>query len=72
MPRFFTPAEVAKMVRIGHNTILNWIKSGQLEAVKMGRNYRIKESVVRKLLDLDENEPLVFPETTPVTEASQA
>ena len=35
-PRFFTRYEVAAMFKVNPATVDNWIKSGQLQAVKTG------------------------------------
>jgi len=44
--RLLTVAEVAEMMRVSNMTVYRLIKSGQLAAVRVGKNYRIRESDV--------------------------
>jgi putative molybdopterin biosynthesis protein len=41
---FYTPLEVAKMLRVTRTTIYEHIKSGQLKAIRVGNRYRITEA----------------------------
>jgi putative molybdopterin biosynthesis protein len=41
---FYTPQEVAKMLRVTRTTIYEHIKSGQLKAIRVGNRYRITEA----------------------------
>src|SRR3954465_511457 len=50
MDKFLTTDEVAKRLNIHQNTVIRYIHSGRLPAVKVGKAYRIKESVVDTLL----------------------
>lgn len=48
---FYSPAEVAEMAGLHRSTILNYIHSGRLYAVKISaRTYRIPNRAVRKML----------------------
>lgn len=48
---FYSPAEVAEMADLHRSTILNYIHSGRLYAVKISaRTYRIPNRAVRKML----------------------
>jgi len=44
--RLLTAGEVAAILRISNMTVYRLIKSGQLAAVRVGKNYRIRESDV--------------------------
>jgi excisionase family DNA binding protein len=44
--RLLTVGEVAATLRISNMTVYRLIKSGQLAAVRVGKNYRIRESDV--------------------------
>lgn len=46
--RLLTVAEVAEHMRVSSMTVYRLIKAGQLKAVRVGKNYRIRTS------DLDE------------------
>ena len=48
--RLLTVAEVASAMRVSNMTIYRLIKSGQLGAVRVGKNYRIRESDVDRYL----------------------
>jgi excisionase family DNA binding protein len=48
--RLLTVAEVAATMRISNMTVYRFIKSGQLTAVRVGKNYRIRESDVDEYL----------------------
>jgi len=41
MDKFLTVEEVAEKLQVHWQTILTYIKSGKLRAVKLGRGYRI-------------------------------
>jgi excisionase family DNA binding protein len=50
--RLLTVAEVAAIMRVSNMTVYRLIKSGDLPALRVGKNYRIRESEVdRYLLD---------------------
>lgn len=42
--KFYTVQEVADTLQIHWQSVLNYIKSGKLEAVKLGKGYRISEA----------------------------
>jgi excisionase family DNA binding protein len=47
---FVTVAEVASQLRVSNMTVYRLIQSGQLQAVRVGRSYRIRESEVDRFL----------------------
>lgn len=58
---FYSPAEVAEMVGLHRSTILNYIHSGRLRAVKLSRRtYRIPNKSVIKLLAPELANPPIF------------
>lgn len=40
---FYTVEQVAELLQVHWQTVLNYIKGGKLEAVKLGRGYRISK-----------------------------
>jgi excisionase family DNA binding protein len=46
---YLTVAEVADTFRVCTKTVRRWIKSGQLPATRMGRDWRIARSDLRAL-----------------------
>jgi len=43
---FYTVEQVADLLQVHWQTVLNYIKSGKLKAVKLGRGYRISKDAV--------------------------
>ncbi len=41
--RLFTVAEVATVMRVSRMTVYRLIRRGNLKAIRVGRNYRVKE-----------------------------
>ncbi len=46
-----TVSEVASMMRVSNMTVYRLIKSRQLPALKVGKNYRIRESDMEQYLN---------------------
>jgi excisionase family DNA binding protein len=46
-----TVSEVAEATRVSNMTIYRLIRAGQLPAVRVGKNYRIRESELRRFLE---------------------
>lgn len=50
-PGLYTPAEVARLLRVSPRTVLNWIREGRLDAIRLSpRVYRIMVGALVKLL----------------------
>jgi excisionase family DNA binding protein len=45
-----TVGEVATLMRVSNMTVYRMIKSGQLGAIRVGKNYRIRRSDVERYL----------------------
>lgn len=48
--RFFTVAEVARVLRVSNMTVYRLVNSGQLPAVRVGKSYRLREEDVNRYL----------------------
>ncbi|HVB06023.1 MAG TPA: helix-turn-helix domain-containing protein [Acidimicrobiales bacterium] len=48
--QFLTVAEVARVLRISNMTVYRLISSGQLQAVRVGKSYRLREEDVDRYL----------------------
>lgn len=48
--RLLTVGEVASVMRVSNMTVYRLIKSGHLGAIRVGKNYRIRESDVNRYL----------------------
>ena len=49
--RLYTLTEVADILRVTRRTLYNYIKSGQLKAVKMGREWRITHENLKGFIE---------------------
>jgi len=49
--RLYTTDQVAKLLQIHPLTVLKYINSGKLRAVKLGRVYRVTETSLQKFLE---------------------
>lgn len=49
--RLLTVADVASVMRISRMTVYRLIRRGQLRAVRVGRNYRVREEDLKAYLD---------------------
>jgi excisionase family DNA binding protein len=45
-----TVGEVAKIMRVSHMTVYRMIKSGQLAAIRVGKNYRLRRTDIEDYL----------------------
>ncbi len=48
--KFYTVAEVAEILQVHWQSVLNYIKSGKLKAVKLGKGYRISATALSKFI----------------------
>jgi len=51
MNKFYTPKEVAEILNVGYNKVLDMIHLGQLSAYKIGGEYRISDQQILRYLD---------------------
>ena len=49
--RVYTPKEAAAVLGVHPNTLYKFIKTGAIEAVKLGRSYRISAGALQKVID---------------------
>lgn len=48
--KFLTVAEVAAQMRVSKMTVYRLVHSGELEAVRVGRSFRVSEQAVEEFL----------------------
>jgi excisionase family DNA binding protein len=48
--RFLTVAEVASIMRVSKMTVYRLVHSGELEAIRVGRSFRVPEQAVNRYL----------------------
>ncbi len=51
MEKIYTPEMAAEMLHVSTLTLRKWLRSGQLTGVKIGRQWRIRESDLDLLLE---------------------
>lgn len=47
---FYTVEQVAELLKVHWQTVLNYIKSGKLKAVKLGKGYRISKEAFNEFI----------------------
>lgn len=47
---FYTVQELASILQVHRHTIENWIKGGKIQAVKIGKAYKIPQTELVKLM----------------------
>lgn len=55
---FYTVEQVAELLRVHWQTILNYIKNGRLNAVKLGKGYRISKDALEAFIKENQTEVL--------------
>ena len=58
--KYYTTREVANKLNYKLNTVQKKINSGEIKAVKIGREYRIAESEMIRILGIYLNEPALY------------
>lgn len=48
---YYSIKEVAKKLKVAYLTVYRWIRSGKLNAYKVGKQYRIKEEDIVKFVN---------------------
>ena len=51
MEKLLSPSEAAKLLNVGYRNIIDMIHLGQLEAIKIGRQFRIHPKFIHKFLE---------------------
>jgi len=50
MEKYYTPEEVAKLLKVSRETAYNWLRAGKLKGAKVFNFRRISESELARLL----------------------
>jgi excisionase family DNA binding protein len=51
LSRLLTVAEIASVMRVSRMTVYRLIRRGQLKAIRVGRNYRVREDDLNLYLE---------------------
>jgi len=46
---FYTPYEVAEILKVSYRTVHKLLKNGDIESIKVGAHYRVPASAIEKL-----------------------
>ncbi|MEM8985239.1 MAG: helix-turn-helix domain-containing protein [Pseudomonadota bacterium] len=57
--KFMSVKDVAELLQIGETTIRNWIRSGELPAIDVGREWRIAPKELEAFLETRRRRPRV-------------
>lgn len=49
--KIYTAYEVAKMLKIDHQTVLKWLREGKIKYFKLGNNYRITDEMLKEFIE---------------------
>ena len=50
--KLYTIEEITDILKVTQRTLYNYIKSGSLKAVKIGKYWRVKQADLQKFVDL--------------------
>jgi excisionase family DNA binding protein len=59
--KVFTPEEVAERLSVSTKTIKDWLRTGKLKGVKVGRLWRVRESELEKFLERGKKKKVAGP-----------
>jgi len=48
--KYYTPQEIASILKVAYMTVYRWIRAGKLEAYQVQKQYRIKEFDFNKFM----------------------
>ena len=51
MDKFYTPEEIATLLKVHLQTVLNYIKDGRLKAVRLDKGYRVSETDFKRFVE---------------------
>ena len=54
--QIYTVSEIAKRLKVREKTVRNWIHSGDLVAIYLGKEYRIRESSLQDFIRMREQQ----------------
>ncbi len=58
MEKLLTPEQVAEHLVVAERTVYEWLRSGRLRGIKLGRLWRIREADLEAFLQGEDEEPL--------------
>ena len=49
--KYYTPQEIASILKVAYMTVYRWIRAGKLEAYQVQKQYRIREADFKKFME---------------------
>ena len=56
MERYYTPEEIAKLLKVSRETVYNWLRAGKLKGPNVFNFWRVSESELNRLLKGEKKE----------------
>lgn len=60
--RYYTTAEVARLLRVSNRSVMRWCKEGKIAAQRAGRQWRMKISAVEAFMTSPEGKEAIISE----------
>jgi excisionase family DNA binding protein len=54
--RYWSPREIAEKLHVNVSTVTRWITSGQLKAIRAGKQWRVADSAIREFVERQEDQ----------------
>ncbi len=51
MEKYYKVEQISKSLQVHWQTVLNYIKAGKLQALKLGKGYRVSETDLNKFIN---------------------
>ena len=48
--KYYALKEVASLLKVTYMTVFRWVKTGKIEAYKVGKQFRIKQEDIKKFI----------------------
>jgi len=48
--KYYTPQEIAVLLKVSYMTVYRWIRAGRLEAYQVQKQYRIREADFKRFM----------------------
>ena len=55
--KYYTPKEIAELLKINYMTVYRWMRDGKLEAYQVQKQYRIKEADFSRFMEANKKVP---------------
>ena len=53
MEQYYSVTQISKKYNVSREAVHQWIKKGELKAVRVGKLYRISESEIKKFINVE-------------------